>query len=58
VWEDELNVLNGWFGIANAFGATDRINVYLDQPDGTGGLNSGQQSGVVSNMQLEVESTN
>jgi hypothetical protein len=58
VCEYELSVLNGWFGIANAFGPNDRINVYLDQPDGTGGYNFGYQGGGVSNIHLDVQSAN
>ncbi len=43
VCDYELNVLNAWFGIHNAFGPTDRINVFLE-PIG-GGFNHEYWSG-------------
>jgi hypothetical protein len=54
----ELTVLNGWFGITNAFGPNDRINVYLDRGDGSGGNNFGYQSGGKSNTHIDVQSAN
>jgi hypothetical protein len=58
VCEHEFTVLTGWFGIANAFGTSDRIHVYLKDPDGSGAGNGGYQSGGKSNIHLDVQSAN
>jgi hypothetical protein len=58
ICDHELGVLNGWFGISNAFGPSDRIKVYLDRPDNSGAQNFGYQGGGNSNIHLDVQSGN
>jgi hypothetical protein len=59
VCENEFSVLKGWFGIPpGAFGASDRIQVYLEQrrdPD-TAAYNHGYQSGGKSNIHIDAQS--
>jgi hypothetical protein len=59
ICEGEFNVLTDWFGIKNAFGPQDQIQVYLDVLDPKkAGNNGGYQSNGGSNMHLNPQVAN
>src|SRR5205809_696494 len=56
--ESDYVVMTSWFNVAGAFGPANRVKVYVDQPDHSGGYNRGYHKNGKSEIHVDAQSQN